>query len=255
MVSSEGSTPSTGEGSVEHGSGSDENLGPRPGAVQRSTAIERQSGVVVRSSGGALTSSEYEPAAGVRRRRPPTESATTPYRRSRRRRAARHGAVGGDAMPPAPLRFGGFVDYGGLVRAGRRRHSARPNGHGSVIRTPHPGRSRIMSSHMRFRWWRVTLSCCGPIATSTRSPTGVARRAAIRPAPRPSRSERNSRRTPPGPNRRWRRCASSPAFWRRRWPRSPSPSPAARCRNRPSGRYSLGREGSPNAASSRIHPV
>jgi YVTN family beta-propeller protein/VCBS repeat-containing protein len=58
MVSSEGSTPSSGEGSVERGAGPDAKSGPNPaGSNERSN--EPIPGVIVRSSGGALTPGEH----------------------------------------------------------------------------------------------------------------------------------------------------------------------------------------------------
>ena len=121
MVSSGGSTPSTGAGSVQHGSGSDVTSDPEPSGSSSSnsassntassnttssettgstdTASEPSPGVVVRSSGGALTSAQYDatptpvdetageqPAeidlissASVPQQTPAIESAVAPY--------------------------------------------------------------------------------------------------------------------------------------------------------------------------------
>ena len=71
MVSSGGSTPSTGAGSVQHGSGSDIASDPEPSGTttpdttasdttgSTDTVSEPIPGVIVRSSGGALTSAQY----------------------------------------------------------------------------------------------------------------------------------------------------------------------------------------------------
>ena len=111
MVSSGGSTPSTGAGSVQHGSGSDVTSDPEPSDSSSSntassettgsmdTASEPSPGVVVRSSGGAPTSAQYDatptpvdetageqPAeidlissASVPQQTPAIESAVAPY--------------------------------------------------------------------------------------------------------------------------------------------------------------------------------
>lgn len=64
VVSSGGSTPPVGAGSVAAGSGSDEASGPGQASGSTATTSEPAPGVSVRSSGGALISSLYEVVQG-----------------------------------------------------------------------------------------------------------------------------------------------------------------------------------------------